>query len=191
MSSIVPQAVEQPAKADGAREVRGSLEVTRAPQLSRVVRRLNQEMGRQIHFHMLGRDCDAFFAAAKHFAPFVTVIRDSPTVGIEPVDAPCAVRADLMLWNKAVAPSAVRTYVPNSVRGPYHRFPYDVPALEFCPTGNMSEWDGRPAIGAGRLYAAGYQDNLDLANWYEKLAGCRFSKPMDPAVRSFSKPFPL
>jgi hypothetical protein len=38
MSSIVPQAVEQPAKADGAREVRGGLEVTRAPELSRVVR---------------------------------------------------------------------------------------------------------------------------------------------------------
>jgi hypothetical protein len=128
-------------------------------------------MGRQIHFHMLGRDCDAFFAAARHFAPFVAVIRDSPTAGIEPIDAPCAGRADLMLSNKALAPSAVRTYVPNSVDGPYHRFPYDVPALEFCPTSAMTDWDGRPAIGAGRLYAARYQDNRDLANWYEKLAG--------------------
>ena len=120
---------------------------------------------------MLGRDCDAFFTGAMRLAPFIAVIRDSATAGIEPADQPCAVRADLMLWNKAVTPSAVRTYVPNSVRGPYHRFPYDAPALEFCPTGDMSDWDGRPAIAAGRLYAARYQDNRELANWYEKLAG--------------------
>jgi len=91
----------------------------------RVVRLLNQEMGRQIQFHMLGRDCDAFFAAARRLALFVPVIRDSPTASIEPVDQPCSVGSDLMLWNKAIAPSVVRTHVPNSIRGPYHRFPYD------------------------------------------------------------------
>jgi len=119
---------------------------------------------------MYGRDCDAFFAAARHIAPFVAVVRDSPTAGIDPVDLPCTVRADLMLWNKAIAPSSVRTYVPNAVRA-YHRFPYDVPALEFCPTGDMSDWEGRPAMTAGRLYASRYQDNRELAKWYEKLAG--------------------
>ena len=120
---------------------------------------------------MLGRDCDAFFAAARQLAPFVPVIRDSSTVAIEPVDLPCSVRTDLMLWNKAIARSVVRAYVPKSIRGPYHRFPYDAPALEFCPTGTISDWDGRPAIDAGRLYASRYQDNRELANWYEKLAG--------------------
>jgi len=128
-------------------------------------------MGRQIHFHMLGRDCDAFFAAARHVAPFIAAIRDSPTPGIEPVDLPCAIQTDLMLWNTVIAPSVVRTFVPNSVRGPYHRFPYDAPVLEFCPTGNLSDWDERPAITAGRLYAARYQDHSKLANWYEELAG--------------------
>ena len=127
-------------------------------------------MGRQIHFHMVGRDCGEFFAAARHFAPFVAVVRDSPSAGIEPVDVPCAFSADLMLWNKAVAPFAARTHVPHSVRGAYYRFPYDAPALEFCPTGGMSDWDGRAAISAGRLYAARYQDNRELASWYEKLA---------------------
>jgi hypothetical protein len=128
-------------------------------------------MGRQIHFHMLARDCEAFFAAAPHFAPFVAVIRDSATARIEPIEQPCVIRTALMFWNRTVAPSVVRTHVPaGAARGSYHRFPYDAPALEFCPTGEMSDWDGRPAIAAGRLYAAAYQDNRALADWYEKLA---------------------
>lgn len=128
-------------------------------------------MGRQIHFHMRGRDCDAFFAAAKQLAPFVVVVRDSATPAVEPLEQPCAIQAALVLWNVEIAPSVVRRYVPaNSRRDPYHAFPSDAPALEFFPTGEMADWDGRPAVTAGRLYAAQYQDNRALAGWYEQLA---------------------
>ena len=120
---------------------------------------------------MLGRDCETFFTAAGRVAPLVAVVRDSATASIEPVEQPCAIRAALMLWNRALPPSVVRTYVAESAHGPYHRFPYDASALEFCPTSDMSDWDGRPAVAAGRLYAAWYQDNRALARWYEKLAG--------------------
>ena len=76
-------------------------------------------MGRQIHFHMLGGDCDAFFAAATHQSL-----------------------------------SMVRTI-------DFHTM----------PTSGIRDWDGRPAVAAGRLYAADYQGNRALADWYEKLAG--------------------
>jgi hypothetical protein len=76
-----------------------------------------------------------------------------------------------MLWNQTLAPAAKREYVTHSSRGPYYRFPYDAPALEFCPTSKEIDWDGRRAVCAGRLYAGCYQDSHALANWFDRLAG--------------------
>jgi hypothetical protein len=57
------------------------------------------------------------------------------------------------------------------VKGPYYRFANDALVLEFSPTGKVAAWDGHPAITAGRLYAASYQDEAEFAKWYEQLAG--------------------
>ena len=130
-------------------------------------------MGRQIHFHMSGDDCHTFFAAVLRRDPCVVTIRDAPSRTIEAVEKPCQAVTTLVLWNPELGPSVERQYVPESAIGPHYRFPYHASALEFSPTERTPNWDDRPAMCAGRIYAARYQDNARLAKWFERIArGC-------------------
>lgn len=128
-------------------------------------------MGRQIHFHMLGEDCQRFFTVLLQRDQCIVTIRDASSPSIEPLDQPCQAATALVLWNRASGRSVERRYVAESAIGPYHRFPYETSALEFSPTGRTSDWDGRPAMCAGRIYAARYQDDPTLAQWFERTGG--------------------
>jgi hypothetical protein len=127
-------------------------------------------MGRQIHFHMLGEDCGRFFAAVLRLDPCVVTIRDASSPSIEPFEQPCDAVTALVLWNRKLGPSVERQYVPDSAIGSHYRFPYDVSALEFSPTEKIADWDGRPAMCAGRIYASRYQDDARHAKWFERIA---------------------
>jgi hypothetical protein len=127
-------------------------------------------MGRQIQFHMRDEDCHRFFAAVLRSDPCVVTIRDAPSPSIEPLEQPCRAVTALVLWNQNLSRSVERQYVPESAIGPHYRFPYEASALEFSPTERTPDWDGRPAMCAGRIYAARYQD-VRLAKWFERIAG--------------------
>jgi hypothetical protein len=127
-------------------------------------------MGRQIHFHMRGEDCHRFFAAVLRRDPCVVAIRDAPSRSIEPLEQPCQADTALVLWNPELGRLVERQYVPESAIGPHYWFPYQASALEFSPTKQTPDWDGRPAMCAGRIYAARYQDDVRLAKWFERIA---------------------
>jgi hypothetical protein len=127
-------------------------------------------MGRQIHFHMLGEDCHSFFTAVQRLDPCIVAIRDAMSPAIEPLEQPCHAVTALVLWNRKLGPSVERQYVPQSAIGPHYRFPYVASALEFSPTAKTADWDDRPAICAGRIYAACYKDDARLAKWYGRIA---------------------
>ena len=70
--------------------------------------------------------------------------------------------------NKSLLPTLKRSYIPESVHGPYYRVDGSLPVLElFVP--RQTVWDERPALTQGRLYAYAYQDHPALRTWYEAL----------------------
>jgi hypothetical protein len=75
----------------------------------------------------------------------------------------------LCLWNVDLLPSLKREHVPVSNVGPYYRVDSSLPILEFSVP-NQTEWDERPALTQGRLYAYAYQNHSALRTWYEALS---------------------
>jgi hypothetical protein len=95
----------------------------------------------------------------------------SDTADVQPIDLdkPQRHRDWLCLWNLDLLPSLERRHVPVSDVGPYYRVDSSLPILEFS-TPNQIQWDQRPALTQGRLYAYAYQDLSHLRTWYEALA---------------------
>jgi hypothetical protein len=126
-------------------------------------------MGRQICFYMLREDCEQFLRFVQSRDPVLVVQRDSDSSRVGPVDDPCSLGQDLCLWNQRLLPSLERKYIPQSVKGPYYRVDGSLPTLEFFLP-RPADWDGRPALTQGRVYATFDQPTEGLRIWYEGIA---------------------
>ncbi len=130
-------------------------------------------MGRQIHFHMLPEDQNAFLRFVQKNDPAVVIARDDPkTPDVHPVEHIAADRYQILcLWNRRLLPVMKRESVGKANRTYYMADVLHLPLLEFSPS-CRTEWDGRPALIQGRLYG---QFNPDLnkppefEKWYDKL----------------------
>lgn len=126
-------------------------------------------MGRQILFHMLPEDCELFLSGLHQRDRFAVVERDSTSSDIVEVAAPCCVGKTVVLWNRSLLPSLEREYIPQSSRGPYYRVSSSLPLLEFfLPI--EADWDSRPALTQGRVYASFDVPHEGLRRWYESVA---------------------
>lgn len=123
-------------------------------------------MGRQILFHMLPRDCEQFFGAIRKRDAVVAVERVSQSPIIREVREPCLNRHNLILWNRSLLPSLEREYLRRSDRGPYYGVSYALPVLELALS-ERHQWDGKPALTQGRVYASFDAPNEGLRRWYE------------------------
>jgi hypothetical protein len=136
------------------------------------VRRSKKEMGRQIIFHMLPEDRQAFLSFVQARDHVIITDFSADSAAVRPADLtnrPVKGKDWLCLWNMALLPDLERTYIPESNIGPYYRIDSNLPILEFSvPT--PVRWDKRPALTQGRLYAHAYQDQPTLRSWYEALA---------------------
>jgi hypothetical protein len=119
---------------------------------------------------MYGGDCRRFLAAIPDREQVTVVSRDERSAAVEPFEEPCTTLDTLVLWNRRWLRSVERRAIPESPRGRYYRIPYDTPTLEFSPTSAIEKWDDRPAMRAGRIYAASYQSHAAVAQWYERIA---------------------
>jgi hypothetical protein len=123
-------------------------------------------MGRQILFHMLRKDCEEFLAFLRGRAPVVVTTRAGHTSKIQPADDPCSHFESLCLWNTEILPVLKRNYIPKSTRGPYYRIDGSLPVVELRLS-QVGDWDGRPSLPQGRIYASFDQPNENLRKWFE------------------------
>src|SRR5258706_4252970 len=105
-------------------------------------------MGRQIVFHMLGEDCEAFLA----FVQERSAVLLTPFVGGSTEVQVLANRSDaygqwLCLWDQALLPRLRRKYVRDV--NPSHRIEDSLPVLQFNTKVPM-EWAGEAALTQGR-----------------------------------------
>ena len=125
-------------------------------------------MGRQIVFHMLPEDCEAFVGFIQErktvfLAPFVA---DSPEVHVL-ADRRDAYGQWLCLWDQELLPTLQRNHVREV--SPTHRIKDSLPVLQL-DTHRPAEWGGRPALTQGRLYSHSYQSLPAVRAWFEALA---------------------
>lgn len=123
-------------------------------------------MGRQILFHMLPEDCNGFLRALRGRDPVAVVDKDSASPEVVELPDPCKGGVFAVLWNRSLLPSLEREFIAKSDRGPYYRVSDSLPVLEFSLP-SQADWDGKPALTQGRIYASFEVPNEGLRRWYE------------------------
>lgn len=124
-------------------------------------------MGRQIHFHMLPEDRDAFLNFVGERDPVIVTARDSDSAEVKPADeADLGSGNALCLWNRKLLPHLDREWVPNP--GYYRADEFKMPILEFTCS-FAADWEGKPGLGQGRLYGTFENKPQNFKKWYESL----------------------
>jgi hypothetical protein len=123
-------------------------------------------MGRQVHFHMLPEDQNAFLRFLQERDPVVVIARDSDSAEIQPADPTIGSDKTLCLWNLKLLPHLERKWIPDP--GYYRADEFRMPILEFTSSFRAT-WEGKPALGQGRLYGIFAQKLPEFEKWYETL----------------------
>ena len=124
-------------------------------------------MGRQIHFYMLPEDRIAFLNFVQEHDPVVVTLRSADSAEIQPVaDLDIAGPHTLSLWNRGILPQLKRKWIPEP--GYYRVDESGTPTLEFTSSFNAT-WEGKPALGQGRLYGIFDGKPPEFEKWYETL----------------------
>jgi hypothetical protein len=127
-------------------------------------------MGRQIHFHMLPEDRNAFLNYVQVQGNIPVALRDADTARIEHIT-----RFDgsedkiLCLWNSGLLPTLERKWIPDP--GYYRVDVLKQPVLEFRSS-LLTAWEGKPALVQGRLYGIFdpyLKKPLEFEQWFDTL----------------------
>ncbi len=118
---------------------------------------------------MLSEDCRDFLSYLKEKAPVVVIERDGKSSKVEPVDDPCCPGQLLCLWNQDLLPVLKRKFVPKSTKGPYYTVDSSLPVVEFSIP-SIGDWEGRPSLTQGRIYASFDQPSEGLRKWFDSMA---------------------
>lgn len=127
-------------------------------------------MGRQIHFHMLPEDRNAFLRVVQERDPVVVVARSSESAEVRPIsDSDIGSDKILCFWNRTLLTRLERKWIPDP--GYYTLDSLKVPILELTPS-FTANWQGKPGLGQGRLFGS-FEPYLgkpqDFEKWYESL----------------------
>jgi hypothetical protein len=127
-------------------------------------------MGRQIHFHLLSEDRDAFLGFAQEHDPVAIILRDADSAEVEFVtDLNIARGKTLCLWNRKLLPHLERKWIPSP--GYYRVDGLRTLTLEFTHSFSAT-WEGKPALGQGRLFGdfdLYLRKPPEFEKWYETL----------------------
>jgi hypothetical protein len=117
---------------------------------------------------MLPEDRDSFLAFLRSRDPVVVVEHFSQAPKVEPVETFEVDRLQsFCLWNKALLPVLTRKHIRDAYAGPHYRVDeFKLPVLEFS-TSFRGVWDGKPALGQGRVYGIFDAKSPDFEKWYE------------------------
>ena len=127
-------------------------------------------MGRQIHFHMLQEDRNAFLRFVQERDPVVISLRDSRSAEVRPItDFDIGDDKILCLWNRQILPQLQRESVPQ--RDYFTVDGLKMPILEFTSS-FTAKWEEKSALGQGRLFG-NFEPHLgkpeEFQKWYETL----------------------
>lgn len=124
-------------------------------------------MGRQIHFHMLPEDRNAFLRFVQERDPVVIAVRDSDSAEVQSItDLDSSPNKTLSLWNSRLLPHIERKWVPDP--GYYRLDEFGLPILEFTSSFSAT-WEGKPALGQGRLYGIFDGKTPEFEKWFKAL----------------------
>lgn len=124
-------------------------------------------MGRQIHFHMLPEDQNAFLRFVQERDSVVIAVRDSDSAEVQPItDLDSSSNKTLILWNPSLLPHIERKWVADP--GYYRLDEFALPILEFTSSFSAT-WEGKPGLGQGRLYGIFEEKPAAFEKWYEAL----------------------
>ena len=125
-------------------------------------------MGRQLLFHMLPEDCEAFLDFVQHRDRVIaTDFTSDSRKEVRPLERADCYGKWLCLWNQRLLPTLERKHIDRADK-PYYRIEDSLPTLQLSVP-NPCDWAGRPALTQGRLYAYPYQENADLRRWFGAL----------------------
>lgn len=123
-------------------------------------------MGRQTQFHMLEADCRQFLEFVQSRDPVLVITRYSASSEIEAVREPWQKGALYCLWNQSVFESLKRESARQGDKNRY-ALDLDLPLIEFSyPSPAPTEWNGRPALLQGRVWASSSAFAKDFERWY-------------------------
>jgi len=121
---------------------------------------------------MLGEDCGEFLEFVHHRDPVIVVERSSKSETIQEAQRPWERGETYCLWNQAVLPTLQRKFVrvePDTAAS-YYGIDYSLPVIEFWyPSPVQEEWNGRPALTQGRVWAQFENSGKEFESWYNAL----------------------
>jgi len=116
---------------------------------------------------MLPTDQNAFLRHVRERDPVVVAVRDSDSAEVQPAaDLDIGSGKTLCLWNRRLLPHLERKWITDP--GYYRCDAFSSPILEFTRSFTAA-WEGRPALGRGRLYGIFVDKPQDFQKWYESL----------------------
>ena len=119
-------------------------------------------MGRQTRFHMLEEDCKQFLGFVRQRDPVIVVDWSSKPGTMQEVQRPWERGGTYYLWNQSVLPTLPR----EGARAK----PDILPVIQFWyPSPVHKEWNGRPALTQGRVWAQSPNSGKDFGSWYNAL----------------------
>lgn len=128
-------------------------------------------MGKQVPFYMLPEDCAVFVRFAREHDPAVQFIPDeSSTPDLASSDNPCILGRTWYMWNPSVLQRLSRLKIVQESGVAVYRISTAESIIELdLPV--MTEWDGKPALTQGRIYASFDRPSTALHKWFSALAG--------------------
>jgi len=125
-------------------------------------------MGRQVQFHALSEDVQAFLEFVHERDPVIVTLRDSNSPEIKTVSDPSVETRVMTLWNQSFLSSLERKHIVYPGRA-YYSVDASLPTLEFSPS-EPCEWNGRKALLTGRIYGIFDTPIAGHQKWYNSLA---------------------
>jgi hypothetical protein len=125
-------------------------------------------MGRQLQFHMLPGDLQAFIDFAQDRDPLCIADRDYPTADIECIVNAASSSRILVLWNRSIAASIQRTLISTPAKK-YWTLDRDLPIVELSPSRECL-WNNRAALLAGRIFGSFNIQHQGHKKWFDALS---------------------
>jgi hypothetical protein len=127
-------------------------------------------MGKQVHFYVLPEDCAVFVRFVQEHDPEVRFIpAESVVSALAPTDNPCVLGHTWYMWNRSVIKNLWRRRILQESEVPVYRIHTSEPVIELhLPA--ITEWNGKPALTQGRIYASFDRPSESMTKWFAALA---------------------
>ena len=116
---------------------------------------------------MLEEDCKQFLEFVHQRDPVVVVERSSTSEAVEEVLRPWERGDTYCLWNQAILQ---RKFFRIEAAASHYGIDHSLPLIEFWYAPPLrEEWEGRPALTQGRIWAQFENSGKDFESWYNAL----------------------